>query len=149
MSEYTEQAKKFLDDISLSMRLTEYPADMQEPPKWAEDAKPIRTEAGPLAHGLRYRVTLSRQGKPGRIAFDFWGSINDRAKRKHPKAYDVLACISSDIYCPETFKDFCAEYGYELDSRKALATWKRCAKFAKRLRAFFSESEIEQLSEIR
>lgn len=66
----------------------------------------------------------------------------------HPSAYDVLACISSDAYCAETFKDFCGEYGYERDSIKALQTFRRCSAFAKRLRAFFTAEELSQLSEI-
>lgn len=66
----------------------------------------------------------------------------------HPSAYDVLACISSDVYCPETFAEFCADYGYEADSIKALQTFRRCSAFAKRLRAFFTAEELSQLSEI-
>jgi hypothetical protein len=68
---------------------------------------------------------------------------------KHPSAYDVLACISGDAYTPETFADFCAEYGYESDSIKALQQFRRCDRFAKRLRAFFTEAELTELSEIR
>lgn len=64
-------------------------------------------------------------------------------------AYDVLACISGDAYTPETFADFCAEYGYESDSIKALQQFRRCDRFAKRLRAFFTTEELTQLSEIR
>lgn len=65
-----------------------------------------------------------------------------------PSAYDVLACISSDAYTPETFTDFCAEYGYEADSIKALQSYRRRDRFAKRLQAFFTADELEQLSEI-
>jgi hypothetical protein len=67
---------------------------------------------------------------------------------KHPSTYSVLACISGDAYTPETFADFCAEYGYEVDSIKALQTFRRVDRFAKRLRAFFTESELQDLSEI-
>ncbi len=67
---------------------------------------------------------------------------------KTPGAYDVLACISSDANCPETFADFCAEYGYESDSIAALQTFRRCAAFGKRLRAFFTADELAALSEI-
>jgi hypothetical protein len=66
-----------------------------------------------------------------------------------PSAYDVLACISGDTYTPDTFADFCGEFGYETDSIKALQTFRRCSTFAKRLRAFFTTAELEQLAEIR
>src|SRR5688572_19913177 len=61
----------------------------------------------------------------------------------HPSPYDVLACISSDIHCPETFEDFCAEFGDSKDSIKALQTFRRCSAFAKRLRSFFTKEEME------
>jgi len=83
-----------------------------------------------------------------RLTFDFWGSINDCQKGVDPVAYDILACIGSDAYTPETFADFCSEYGYESDSIKALQTFRRCSSFAKRLRAFFTEAELEGLAEI-
>lgn len=70
------------------------------------------------------------------------------ASFRHPSAYDVLACIASDIHTPESFEEFCSEYGYESDSIKALQTFRRADRFAKRLRAFFTDSEAEQLSEI-
>lgn len=83
------------------------------------------------------------------MAFDFWGSIADAEKCETVvSAYDVLACISGDVNCPDTFKDFCAEFGDDEDSIKALQTFRRCSAFAKRLRAFFTDGEIEQLQEI-
>ena len=112
-------------------------------------------------HGHHYRVTLSK-GKAGtpehtgnvcaanRLTFDFWGSIKDVEDGiKTVSPYSVLACISGEAYTPETFADFCGEYGYEEDSIKALQTFRRCSAFAKRLRAFFTEAELEQLQEIK
>lgn len=106
-----------------------------------------------------YRVTLSkakyegpydiRLPKPKRLVFDFWGSIADAEKGETTVTpYGVLACISGDVHCPETFADFCAEFGESKDSIKALQTFRRCSAFAKRLRSFFSAEEIEELSEI-
>jgi hypothetical protein len=88
--------------------------------------------------------------QPSRIAFDFWGSIADANKGIQTiRPYEVLAAISGDAYTPETFADWCAEYGGSTDSLKALQTYRRCAAFAKRLRAFFTAAELEQLQEIR
>lgn len=164
VSEYDAQAAAFLARFALS--LTIKPAKANRPAPWAKGEK----------SGNRYRVTLKRDGAA--LAFDFWGSIADaekldKARRAlsdaenagipsdevlrelsrainaaHPSAYDVLACISADTYCPDSFADFCGEYGYAIDSRAALATFRRCDRFAKRLRAFFSEKEIAALVEI-
>lgn len=53
-----------------------------------------------------------------------------------------------DAHTPETFKDWCDEYGDDPDSLKALQTFRRCNTFANRLRAFFTPAELDQLSEI-
>lgn len=36
---------------------------------------------------------------------------------KAPTAYDILACLTKND--PGTFSDFCSDYGYDTDSRKA------------------------------
>lgn len=64
-------------------------------------------------------------------------------------AYDALSCVSGDAYTPDTFADFCAEYGDDEDSIKALQLFRRCNRFAKRLRAFFTEVELADLAEIK
>lgn len=69
-------------------------------------------------------------------------------KEATPSAYGVLACISGDVHCPNTFQEFCDEFGYDEDSRKAEKQFKACHAFAQKLRAFFTEQEIEELSEI-
>ena len=139
-NQYDEQAEKFLTDCGLTFKATR--AKTQTTPPW--DIPGERS-------GLRYWITIARAGKGtrGRLSFPFWDSIAAREAGTTPRAYDVLACISGDIFTPETFSEFCAEYDYSEDSRKGFATFKRCDRFARRLRAFFSEDEQEQLAEIR
>ena len=127
---YTKQAEDFLTRNNLKIRIS------------LSDSKTATWE--PAGH--HYRVTLTKQDN--RIVFDFWGSVNDMQHTVDPNAYDVLSCISGDVYIPEKFEDFCSEYDYELDSIKSLQTFKRCDGFAKRLRDFFTADEIDQLSEI-
>lgn len=106
---------------------------------WAKTGEPC---------GYHYTITLTKEKTLSDLSFDFWGSVNDAKTAKRPTPYSVLACISGDIHCPSTFADFCAEYGYDEDSRAAHATFTRCAAFAKRLRGFFTKKQIEGLSEI-
>jgi hypothetical protein len=136
-SEYDKQASRFLKENALAMRIT---LSDTKTASWAKDGEPS---------GHHYRVTISRADKSGRITFDFWGSQHDAATGADPSPYDVLACISSDVHCPDTFADFCDEYGYEDDSIKALQTFNRCHRFAARLNAFFTSAEVSQLEEIR
>lgn len=100
--------------------------------------------------GHHYRVTISRERVKGsRLVFDFWGSWHDMAHGKRDlRPYDVLACLSSDATCPETFGDFCATYGLDPDSIKAKQAFRRSARFAERLREFFTPQEIEAMQSI-
>jgi hypothetical protein len=144
VSSYEQTALDFLARNGITFAAK--PAKAQTPPAWAKDG----------AHGIKYRVKLSRKVRPGGVnpvnvralSFSFWDSISAKEKGETPTSYDALACISGDVNCPDTFADFCGEFGYEEDSRKALATFKRCAAFGKRLRAFFTETERAELSEI-
>jgi len=49
------------------------------------------------------------------------GNWQWRIGRKRPSAYDLLACLTKSD--PGSFEDFCGEYGYDTDSRKALDTY--------------------------
>ena len=154
-SQYDTQAENFLASNNIKFRAV---LSDSKPAPWAMDEKPFKTEPH------HFRVTLSKSGqKVGsqfsalknfrtdskRITFDFWSSIADAEKGiETASAYSVLAWISSDANCPTTFDDFCSEYGYESDSIKALQTFRRCSSFAKRLNAFFTPGELNQLAEI-
>jgi len=108
---------------------------------------------GKCCHGDRYCVTISRKGG-GRlrrrvtIAFDFWNAYTDVRAGKPPTAYSVLATCASEISCPEDFAEFCIEFGESNDSRRAETLFRRCDKFARRLRAFFTPEERNQLAKI-
>ena len=135
MSEYDEQADKFLKDNNLIMEIKE---DMQSPPPWYKEDK--------RDYGIKYRVTIKDGSRS--VTFPFWNSVYARDRKEKLKPYSVLACISGDVYCPETFEDFCSEYDYDTDSRRAERTFHESDVFARKLRAFFTEDEISQLVEI-
>lgn len=63
-----------------------------------------------------------------------------------PTAYDVLACLTK--YDPNTFEDFCSEFGYDTDSKKAEKTYNAVVKEWQMVCALFTDAEIEQLQEI-
>lgn len=135
MTKYDDQAAKFLADFGLSLSLAR---KGERRPPWADET---------FSHGKHYVVTIARHDGPS-LSFDFWGSVADAQAGRHPSAYSVLACIGGDVHCPETFEEFCGEYGYDSDSRKAERTFRACLAFAKKLNDFFSAREIERLAEI-
>lgn len=71
----------------------------------------------------------------------------DAAKPQAPNAADVLYSLTLDASAEhESFPDWCSNYGYDEDSRKALAIYDKCVKTAKELRRVFTR---EQLATIR
>lgn len=52
----------------------------------------------------------------------------NNGKLTPPKLESVMYCLLSDYSCAvnaDSFKDFCAEFGYDVDSRAALKTYKQ------------------------
>ena len=165
-SKYEQQAQALLDRFGLTFRATR---SGDRCPPWCGE------EGRGCCHGDRYRVTIWRDHKrdpsvrsylgrdgagqearfcehvdhPKRITFDFWNSQHDMQEGKSPTVYDVLSCIGADVGLPDAFEEYCREFGGDEDSRKALRTFARVDKLAKRLRAFFTEDEIEALGDIR
>lgn len=84
-----------------------------------------------------------------RISFDYFDSENNfRAGKTEIDAYSALTCCSSELHCPETFGDFCSEYVYDNDSRKAEKLHKVCLKQSAKLKKIFVGQAAEDLMEI-
>lgn len=67
-------------------------------------------------------------------------------KWSKPSPYDILACLTS--YDPGLFEDFCSDYGYEKDSRKAYKVYESVRDEYLHLARLFSDSELKLLGEI-
>lgn len=77
-----------------------------------------------------WSCTLRYQGR--QYTFDFW---QGQAITREPDAQGCLDCLLSDAQCGEQdFEEFCSEFGYDQDSRKAEALHKRCQTTAKAMR---------------
>jgi len=88
-----------------------------------------------------YTVTIKRNGL--RISFKFGDSIINTQEGKQPELYDILACLQSDYFIPDNFKDFCSEFGYNEDSIKTKKLYKKCISQSQKLKAIFKDNEIE------
>ncbi len=100
------------------------------------DSRP-GTDWGPGAR--HFRVTLERNDItkwPGKRRIDVQFSQGS-AHTVDPTAADVLDCLASDASGAEqSFEDWCSDYGYDTDSRKAEKTYKACVSIRERLMAF-------------
>jgi hypothetical protein len=67
---------------------------------------------------------------------------------KPPRAEDVLDSLASDAGSIENarfFEDWCADFGYDTDSRKAEATYNECCRLARQLRSFLGGAAYDEL----
>lgn len=65
-----------------------------------------------------------------------WRAMRAKKPEIMPDAlYSVLWSVGLDYNCPDAFDDFCAEYGYDEDSRKAFELYERCHKHARALQS--------------
>jgi len=103
-----------------------------------------------------YEITISR-GKRN-FTFDFGDSIAHLEEaQKHdkpietlqgetPTNYNILACLQK--YDVGNFENFCSEFGYDSDSRKAEKIYKAVKNEFQNLQTLFSDDEMEVLQEI-
>ena len=88
-----------------------------------------------------YAVTILRGNAA--MTINFGQSIANKGKK--PSEYDILACLTKSD--PGSFEDFCRDFGYDSDSRKAYGVYEGVCKEWQGVKAVFSDL-LEQLREI-
>ena len=102
------------------------------------------TREGWDASASHWRVTLRRDRAS--ITTDY---SMGAAHTGSPELADVLHCLLSDAEAgAQSFEDFCADLGYDTDSRKAEKTWQACKVTAVGLNRLFSNSDLHDLREL-
>lgn len=77
-----------------------------------------------------WRITLRYKGHS--MSFDYW---QGQGIKENPKVEGVMENIVSDASVNDmSFEDFCSEFGYDTDSRKAEKTYNQCVKQTKSLK---------------
>jgi hypothetical protein len=107
-----------------------------------EDTPPFSEKSeGWRSYVFNYRVSVVKKCKSGdkKTSFMFYGSIADYERGdKEMTAYDLLmafSCFLQDGLCSENgFREFCAEFGYDEDSIRALKMFNECVKSGKKAR---------------
>ena len=85
-----------------------------------------------LFHNV-YKVTVSYNGK--KTSFKFYDSAHNTDMGIEPSKESLLETIVSDYNYTDytTFEEFCGEFGYDKDSRKAEKIFKACLKQAEKI----------------
>lgn len=105
---------------SMSIKMTVRPAK----------GNPLMESADREMH--HWNCRLSSMGRQMGVVFSMGSGFNGR----EPILAEVLDSLASDAAGVENARDFadwCGEYGYDTDSRKAERTYRACARIAKRL----------------
>lgn len=108
MTDYIKQANDFCEKYGVKI-------------EWECTGKMINPNWGDKVRRNRWEfLVTTKNGEYGGV---FWDSIaNSENGYPQPSSYDLLACLTK--YDPGTFEDFCDEFGYDIDSKKAEKTYK-------------------------
>lgn len=129
MSEYQKQANNFCKETGTKIQI-EYIGKAF--PNW--DEKELHDT---------YNITITRNNNI--MNFIFTESLYKTQRHEKPTNYDILATLEK--YNPYTFEDFCLNFGYNEDSRKALEIYLSVQKQYNDVIRLFSDV-MEELQKI-
>jgi hypothetical protein len=101
-------------------------------------------ETTEMLNGLHYAYSVTVKHNGEKCSFKYHTSINDFAQGKDEMSesdlLNALDCLISDAIAGEMdFYNFCNEFGYDFDSRKAEKVWKACKGATKKASRLFSD----------
>ena len=114
----------------------------------------ITLTRGSRSYSFRFGQSLKKSLKVSDIPYERRQNITavkawfkrNAHKRIAPKAYDVLACLTKSD--PGTLENFCGDFGYDADSKKAEKTYLAVKEEFLQLCRLFSDTELNELMEI-
>lgn len=128
MNEYTKQANDFAKKHGVKLSFV---GDPQYKKHFIDDKD----------YRFVFKCKLTRNKKS--YTFDFGQSIKEGSSE--PTLYDVLTCLQK--YEVGTFENFCGDFGYDEDSRKAEKVYKAVYKEYDNVNRLFSDC-LDELNEI-
>lgn len=91
------------------------------------------------------RYVFKLRLKRNKLSYTFSFGQSIAAGAEEPNLYTVLSCFTK--YDPESFDNFCREFGYNEDSRTAERTYKAVCKEWKAVNRLFNDC-LDELQEI-
>ena len=98
-----------------------------------------------------WRVSIKRAGKGREWHTDYYTGLGHRSNLRPvtPCAAAPLSCLLLDASgADQNFQDWCADYGYDSDSVKALNVYTACCQTLADLRRMFSADERQTLADL-
>lgn len=128
MNEYTKQANDFAKKFGVKLSVVGDPKYK----KYFQDDKECR---------FVFKIRLKRNKK--QYTFTFGQSIAEGSNE--PDLYSVLSCLTKND--PGTFENFCNDFCYDSDSRKAKKIYKAVCREWENVERLFDDC-LDELSEI-
>jgi len=168
MNEYDKQAADFLESTGTKFKIeylytgTYFPDDTEKRDIYQFTLTTARgsysSKFGDSIHNTERRAfaqngwnehNLSRNMEAKRLGIKTLSEFKTWRNYK-PSPYDILACM--DTYTPETFKEFCEEYGYDdrpLSEHDSVRnTFLAVREQSEGLRRIYSPEQLNLLAEI-
>ncbi len=169
LTDYDKQAQEFLDKTGtkFEVKFIEYGLHF-DGDKDKRDIYLITLSRGTREFSFRFGQSINCSGRFWRYGNHKRGVANGYRSRngaylppmaigehrawdknknfKAPTPYDVLSCLQKHEV--GTLEDFCSDFGYDTDSRKAEKTYNAVLNEYNNLKMLYSDSELELLAEI-
>ena len=107
-----------------------------------------------VTRGRTYSLTITnaRGDVWNNVAYEVGSGLtyDKRGRTVHPTVADVLNSLTLDASCVEylSFGDWCDEFGYDTDSRKALEMFIACGETASNISRMFTPVELEAINRV-
>lgn len=96
-----------------------------------------------------HTITVTNTDTKQKISFEFWGSImKPEVKTEDELLYAFYCFVSDAVSGNYSFNEFCGEFGYDEDSRKAEKTWKACKKSLEKLNKIYNGDVYDLANEL-
>jgi hypothetical protein len=98
---------------------------------------------------ITHQAATTRRNRGQDVRWNHFGPGKDAlATPRAPTLKDVLGSLASDCQLgDQLFEDFCGDLGYDVDSRKAHATWEACQQMHYELRSLFGHARYQEFIE--
>lgn len=153
--------QNYLDSIGVKVSVV-YCGETTKDNDWLCDAWKITITAGKVGYTFEYYTGTGHRvdnasAKFARIALKnvskhsiAWrdGVLNNQVP-VYPAVAGLLYSLQFDTStCEQSFDNWCSEYGYDTDSRKALETYLLCQQNGMKYNQLFSREQREELTEM-
>ncbi len=133
----THPLETYLSDngVKLDARFIAYHSADSAKDGWGHFEWSVTLICGEQSFTTAYRTGLGHRDCDS-VRAKRW--ILDPRAPKRPSLADVVSSLLSDAQCSaDSFEDFCADCGYDTDSRKALETYLACQTIGTAVRRLF------------